>query len=200
MPDPQRPAQDREDGPLRIEVVCTGNIARSPLAAALLDAEARSRLGPGAPVIVTSSGIHGWDRHPAVEGMQHEAAARGVDLSAHRSARTTPRRVGRADLVLTMTEQQRGAIHRSVPDAMGRTFTVREFARLARQVATPDGARDSAERARRIIAACHAARDDPVLRDENVDDPYGGSQAAYRRTADELTEQVTAVARVLFGA
>lgn len=165
----------------------------------MLEEEARARLGPDATAVtVRSSGIHGWDRYPAVEGMQRAAADLGVDLSGHRSSRTTPADVERAHLVLTMTESQRRVIHESVPAATPCTFTLREFARLAGQVGpVTDGS--PAERLTHLVAACHAARESPVGQGEDVADPYGGSYESYRRTADEVAALVAQVAGALFG-
>ena len=56
-------------------VVCTGNIARSPFAAALLEHEARRRSGPDAAIVVRSAGVNGLEGYPAVaEGRDVQAA------------------------------------------------------------------------------------------------------------------------------
>lgn len=189
------------DEVLEIEVVCTGNIARSPFAAALLEAEARARLGAAVPVWVRSSGVHGWDGRPAVEGMRREAAARGLDLSRHRSSPTRAAEVQRAHLVLTMTEAQRQAVAGMAPGAAERAFTLREVARLLDAVAPPHPEGTPVARVVAVIGAAHRARARVPAPPgpEDVLDPYGGSGAAYARTAAELTDLVMRVAERLFG-
>jgi len=87
--------------------VCHGNICRSPYAAALLGHElARSAQGA---IRVDSAGFAGphWPCPPfAVE----VAAARGLDLSAHRSKPVSPSGVSVADLIVVMDKPQARAL------------------------------------------------------------------------------------------
>jgi len=95
-------------GPVRrIVVVCLGNINRSAYAAALL----RTRLGTtddDGPTVV-SAGFIGPDRPSPPEAIG-VAAARGVDLSGHRSQLITADVSRDADLVLVMNRAQRAAV------------------------------------------------------------------------------------------
>ena len=82
-----------------ILVLCLGNICRSPYAAHVL----RARLGP--LWRVAEGGFIGPDR-PSPDSAVSTAAARGVDLSAHRSRLATPLEASRADLLLVMEPRQ----------------------------------------------------------------------------------------------
>lgn len=188
-----------------ILIVCTGNIARSPLAEVLLQEEARRRLGPEAPVRVHSVGVHGLDGRPAVNEMQQEAASRGADLSRHRGARVRPDDVRDADLVITMTENHRRELLLSVPAAKERVFTLKELARLLSAAEEPEDPPDDgsvAERVRTLARRAHRARPraPQAAGPEDVRDPYGGSRAGYQEVAAEIDGLVCEVAEALFGA
>jgi protein-tyrosine-phosphatase len=104
-------------------MVCTGNTCRSPLAAALLDQQAR---GVGLALVVESAGVAAWDGSPASEGAYLTALERGLDLSGHR-ARRFDRAIGEsADLILTMTASH-AALIRGMGFA-GRTWLLTEWA------------------------------------------------------------------------
>lgn len=184
-----------------ILIVCTGNIARSPLAEVLLQEAARRRLGPQAPVWVHSVGVHGLDGRPAVDEMQQEAASRGTDLSRHRGARVRPDDVRDADLVITMTENHRRQLLGSVPAAEEHVFTLKELARLLSAVDEPPDDPPVAERVRTVAHRAHRARPraPQAVGPEDVLDPYGGSRAGYREVAGEIDALVSEVADVLFG-
>lgn len=94
--------------PMQILFVCTGNTCRSPMAAAMLR---RALTEHGlSHVQVASAGIGAWDGAPASEGSLLVGMENGLDLSEHR-ARLLSRELARsADLILTMSEQQRDRV------------------------------------------------------------------------------------------
>lgn len=182
-------------------IVCTANICRSPLAEAMLAEAAAERLGPDAPVHLSSSGIHGLAGEPAAPLSADEATGRGLDLSGHVARVTDAEAVGRADLILTMTERHRGRIVRLHPAAARSTFTIREFARLTGALKPLEGDLSVRERVRFVTRLAHGARA-YVARpseEEDVADPYGGPREGYIETADQLAELVDAIAPQLFG-
>ena len=96
---------------VRVVFVCTGNTCRSPLAAAALRAE----LGSDAEhVEVVCAGTSAADGQPASEGTRAVAARAGIDVSTHRSRRTTAPLVRAADFVFVMEP-----LHRVALEALG---------------------------------------------------------------------------------
>ena len=192
----------RPDDPVaQVVVVCHANVARSPLAMVLLEREARDRLGPRPDVWVRSAGVRAMDGHPAAEGSQRAATDLGLDLSAHRSALLSRADVEDTDLVVTMSERQRGHVVRMHPGALHRTFTLPELARLGAAVDPPDPAlphrarlRDAVRRASH--ARPHVARPEAP---EDVADPFGGPEAGFAAMADRVGALVAQVAEALFG-
>ncbi|MGH7531565.1 MAG: low molecular weight protein arginine phosphatase [Gemmatimonadales bacterium] len=88
--------------------VCTGNICRSPLAAALLERALKQR---GLDEVrVSSAGTGAWDGAPASEGAYLVGLERGLDLSSHRARLLTREMVEQSDLVLTMARHHRARV------------------------------------------------------------------------------------------
>jgi len=108
----------------RILLVCTGNICRSPLAAAILFRALADRELTG--VEVSSAGTGAWDGAPASEGAYLVALERGLDLSGHRARLLTRELVENADLILTMARHHRARVDELGGD--GRVFVLGEFA------------------------------------------------------------------------
>jgi protein-tyrosine-phosphatase len=108
----------------RILLVCTGNICRSPLAAALLDRALQRRGAEG--VVVASAGTGAWDGAPVSEGAYLIGLERGLDLSAHRARLLTRELVDEADLILTMARHHRARVHELGGE--GHVFVLGEYA------------------------------------------------------------------------
>jgi protein-tyrosine phosphatase len=192
--------------PFRILVVCTGNICRSPMAQALLTHGLRKRLGDDADAsfVVTSAGTHGlsgWEIEPAAQQVLDEL---GVTLDPFTAREMLEAHVGEADLVLGATREHRAAAVTMAPRVSGRTFTLRELARLAGSVdpAAVEPTDDPAARARRMVAEAAQHRgyvrpDDP--RDDDVADPYRRPTAAFQQAGQEIQEAVDAIVDLLVG-
>jgi protein-tyrosine-phosphatase len=103
--------------------VCTGNICRSPLAAALL---VRGLKEQGVEVTVTSAGTGAWDGAPASEGAYLVGLERGLDLSGHRARLLSRDVVEQADLILTMARHHRARVDELGGE--GRVFVLGEYA------------------------------------------------------------------------
>lgn len=113
----------------RILVVCAQNVCRSPYLAATIAADI-DRLASG--YVVVSRGVRAEPGQPmcniAHASLPPEAAGHG---DAHRSRLLKAGDVQRAELILTATTRERGAIAILDASARARTFTVREFVLLA---------------------------------------------------------------------
>ncbi|MBI4361740.1 MAG: low molecular weight protein arginine phosphatase [Euryarchaeota archaeon] len=109
----------------RVLVVCTGNICRSPVAAALL---ARRASEWGLRVAVKSAGTAPQDRVPeATRRLARELY--GLDLSGHRARGVTREMVEGSHLVLCAEEGHMEALQGLAPGACRRIFTLWGFAR-----------------------------------------------------------------------
>lgn len=165
-------------------VLCRANMARSPLAAALLR-DALDRIGRSDIRVVSA----GFDV-PSAEAVSDEALqvgrGRGLDLSRHRSRRVSADEVADAALILTMTEAERARAARLAPLAISRTFSLPELSRLLR---TSDR---RARTARDIATRAHRARPvtPPADAPEDVADPLGRGVRHYQGMADRLTGMI----------
>ena len=86
---------------MTVLIVCTGNICRSPMAAAILEHLLQAR-GITA-IAVRSAGTAPWDGAPASEASYLVSLEHGLDLSSHRSRRLTTDIVADAGLILGMS-------------------------------------------------------------------------------------------------
>lgn len=185
------PQADRPLGdPANVLVVCTANMARSPVATALLSA--------GAPPAYrfASAGIHARLDMPAVREARQIATHFGLDLSTHRSQPVTQMLVSEADLIITMSERQRDHCSRMAPTAALSTFTIRELVRLlSDDVATLDSAPAGYARVERIVGQATNNRlvSAGSPQPEDVQDPVGQGErhwAAFTRDILDLTRQL----------
>ncbi|QCR19871.1 arsenate reductase/protein-tyrosine-phosphatase family protein [Agrococcus sp. SGAir0287] len=186
MPLPSSPRDARDEGPFRILVVCTGNVCRSPLAAAVL----RARLAQGTDAIaVASAGLQPREGEPVDPAVAREAGRLGVDVAGHAARALRLDEVMTSDLVIVATRRQRAVVAELAPAAASRTFTLLELdATLAQldagDVATPAPpvARD---RLTQVVRAAARARG-PAARGLAIDlpDPYRGSAEVHRGVAD----------------
>lgn len=111
---------------IRVLLVCTGNVCRSPMAEGLLRKMLRDRAQHG-EVVVESAGTFAAQGAPASTDAVDVAAASGVDLRGHVARSLTARLVGRADLILTMEPEHGDRVLRAFPDAAGKTHLITTF-------------------------------------------------------------------------
>jgi protein-tyrosine phosphatase len=176
----------------RVLHVCTGNICRSPMAERLTRAGLEQRLGPDARrFVVESAGTWGHSGSPMEPHALSVLAAAGVDGSDFRARELVAEHVVAADLVLGATREHRAAAVVLHPRAASRTFTLREFARLAAAVdpaaLTAD---DPVERARELVRAAAGQRGlVPPERpsDDDLADPYQGPERGFAVCGELVT-------------
>jgi protein-tyrosine-phosphatase len=108
----------------RILFICTGNTCRSPMAEALLRRMAHQR---GLTLAVRSAGVSTVDGLP-VSG-NALATLRRRDIEHAGSSRTlTAEAVNWADLILTMTGNHKRSLLQWHPEAVDKSYTLKEFA------------------------------------------------------------------------
>ncbi len=173
----------------RVLVVCTGNICRSPFVERVL----RARLGPAAQV--ESAGTRALVGEPADPQVQTLLVERGIDGTGHAARRLTPDLITDADLVLTATRDHRSAVLALRPVLLKRTFTIREFARIAPTVSEDGTVLDPA-----AVADSRALCPPSSPADDDLADPFGRGADAFRRMATEVDAVVdplaSAIARI----
>jgi protein-tyrosine phosphatase len=177
-------------GAVSVLVVCTGNVCRSPAAEVLL----RAGLGRRSGIRVVSAGREARVGEPVDEPMRRLLADRGLSTTAAAARQLGPDLVRAADLVLTMTTEQRSAVVAQVPAAVRRTFTLREFAELA-ALSAPDavaGAGSPGERLRALVQAAPRARACRQAGPEHddVEDPFRRPEAVHARVLAAIDDAV----------
>jgi protein-tyrosine phosphatase len=199
------PAGSRETyGPrVRILFVCTGNLCRSAVAERLTRSLA-SRVLAHSPeldrVEVVSAGIHAEDGERMHPRSARALEALGGSASGFRSQRLTGELAASADLVLTMTRDQRAAALGVNPRGLHRTFTLAEaadlvrLADLSRLELMPLDAR-AAEFGRRLNAARSCRLVSPA---DDISDPMGQRAAVHAEVAACIERTLRPLADVLF--
>jgi protein-tyrosine phosphatase len=173
-----------------ILLLCTANICRSPMAAALLTQELATR---GIAAQVSSAGTLGSGAPPPAE-VAAVMAGYGLDVAGHRSHLAAPGDLARADLVLAMAREHLRHAVVAAPDAWPRAFTLRELVRRGSLA----GPRQPAETLAQWLSRVQAGRSRMALLGESaqddVADPIGGPLGGYEQTAAELRHLVVGLA------
>ena len=156
----------------------------------------REELGDAAAAIeVTSAGTGALVDEPMQPFALQAVQALGVTGGEFAARDVEPAMLAASDLVLTATRQHRKLVVTAEPSVIRRTFTIKEFARLAASLgdlaaATPAALVEKVAGQRGWSPAVSAAEDD-------VADPYGLPAERYTATAAELSEAVTVIADAL---
>jgi protein-tyrosine phosphatase len=179
-------------GEAGIVVLCTANVCRSPMAAALL---ARQLAALGVTVPVRSAGMisNGDPPHQEVVAVM---ASYGIETASHRSRIVCAADLAPASLVLAMARDHLRYATITEPGAWPRAFTLKELIRRGEQI----GPRPPGEPFSRWLSRAHAGRERTSLLgdslDDDVADPAGGPMRAYADTASLLDRLVTRLAEL----
>ena len=162
-------------------------------------ADRSERLLEGA-LRVRSSGTWARPELPPTAEAAEVAAARGIDISEHRSTPFAADLAEWADVVLTMTGEQRDEVLHAAPSAEAKTFSLKEFVALLGGLPPAEGHTREAM-VSRIAGADRLRRSGEAPRpaDEDVADPIGMSEDTYRSVGWELEELTDALVRGLAG-
>ena len=184
--------------PSGVLIVCHANLCRSPMAEYLARELLSQRLGGDDPgVRVSSAGTHAVPGYPMHPHAARLTAERGTDPEAFRSRPLHADQLRTAGLILTATRAQRTTCVALAPSALRRTFTLRQFARLATAAIDQgwparDGQRDPAQRLDAAVAAASRARaglQPPAQPDaDDLTDPVGQPIAEFRRCVREIEQ------------
>ncbi len=182
----------------RVLAVCRANYCRSPITEVILQAAADAVVGPGGWA-VSSAGIDvrfSADMHPLAREV---LADRGYQPGHHQTHQVDGADLADADLILTSSRAHRAAVVTRSPAAIGRTFTLLQFARLA-DLVDPIDASDAQQSGLALIREAKLARADvlhggPEL--DNLVDPMGRPRPAFEACADTVRDAIDRILRPL---
>ena len=182
--------------------MCHANLCRSPLAERLARRAFDDAFGAAAVgVIISSAGTHAYDGSPMHSGSAAVLAECGIDAGGFFSRTVNVSVLADADLVLTAERNQRAACVTLAPATIGRTFALRQFARLA---AASAGSRCTSAtvpgRLRELVDVVNAGRHlvPTVSADlDDLPDPVDQPIEAFRECAREIWRSVSTIVGVI---
>jgi protein-tyrosine phosphatase len=118
--------------------VCTANICRSPMAAALFQGSVKT-WPEGQLWRIESAGTWAQNGQPACAGAIAAMRSRGLNISRHRSRMVTAELLESFSLILTMEKSQQEAIRVEFPQVAARTHLLSEVAGRQGDVKDPYG-------------------------------------------------------------
>ena len=138
----------------------------------------------GLDIETRSTGTHAWSGRAATIEGRKVMNEHGVSIDQHRTIELDDKLVTWADLIIGMSREHSRDTVRAFPEAADKTFTMKGLLELlgdlppyTETVAWLDAAASMRERAESIP-------------NQDVDDPIGEREAAYRRVAAEIRELV----------
>lgn len=178
--------------PFSVLHVCTGNICRSPMSERILaglTGEDVLNHGAGISAFHDGEGMHSTS--------MDELESRGYDYEGYKARHIERAHVEASDLILVATTGHLEYIADRFPEAVGRTFLVRSFGRMAADLLPelPDG--DVPTRGKALVAAADARRGD--YDELSLSDPWGMHRGAFSQVASQLEDALKAVAAALEG-
>jgi protein-tyrosine phosphatase len=177
------------DVPFTVLVVCTGNISRSPMAELLI----RNAVGGDRDLVVSSAGVHALVGQPMDAGAATVMRELGLNPAGHRARQFEPAMAASADLILTAERYHLETVLKQAPTALRRTFTIREFARIAEHL-RPATRRQVVAQAS-VVRGLAPRPKDPLA--DDIADPHGQPVEVSRATAAELTRALGLIVRAL---
>ena len=171
---------------MRILVVCTGNVCRSPLGELLL-----RRYLERTSILVESAGTRGLPGHMIDPSSGRLLAGVGIDSDSFRSRRLTKDMTEPTDLILCFERGQRRDIVALAPSVVRRTFVLTEFAAMCGFCAD-HGMVKGLTISERILSVVGQA---PLIRAhidryEDISDPYGRDFEYFEQAADETNQAI----------
>ena len=204
--------------PFAVLHVCMGNICRSPMAERLLVARFADQIAvehevdqepaatdPAGLLYSHSAGTGGWHVGESMNPpATRQVLERGGDPDGFAARQLRGEHIDSSDLILTATGEQASYVIALRPDAMSRTFALREFGRLLADVdpnqlppslPTPEGV---LARGRALVAVTDRRRGGwPPRPEDDLDDPWGLGDRFFGRIADEIESPLRRLARIL---
>ncbi|MGR4067825.1 low molecular weight protein-tyrosine-phosphatase [Billgrantia sp. C5P2] len=136
----------------RILILCTGNICRSPVAAAMLEARLHGKQ-------IESAGLNALEGQGVEPTARLLAEAEGLNVSAHQARQVSLETLFKADLVLVMSDGQRLAVGQMAPSVLGKTMLFGRWLDGGQGREIPDPYRKSDEAFRQVHQLLREAAD-----------------------------------------
>lgn len=118
--------------------VCTGNVCRSPMAAALFNWRAK-RLEETDEWVAESAGTWANNSQPASGYSMTVMAQRGLDITGHRARTITDQDMEQSDIVIVMTRSHRDALAAEFPRHRHKIHLMSELRGRAYDIGDPYG-------------------------------------------------------------
>ena len=136
--------------------VCTANICRSPMAAALLCARLQKERTDWRDWQIDSAGTWAMEGEMAAKNSRLVLSERGLDISAHRARTVTAEMLSGYQLILTMEPGQKEALQVEFPAIAERVFLLGEMDDSMLAIEDPyggpiEGYRSAAEKIDRML-------------------------------------------------
>jgi protein-tyrosine phosphatase len=178
----------------RVLVICTGNLCRSPVAAAML----AGHTNRGSRSVEVFSAGTAVGPFPVPAALVSAVRERGIDLRAHRAGQVQRDDLAVVDLVLGAERAHVRELALLDPSAWPRIFTLKELVRRGGVV----GPRGPGEPLAEWLSR---AAEDPTTRDlqgssgvDDVVDPFGGPDVGYVQMIMELDGVVRQLADLVW--
>jgi protein arginine phosphatase len=178
---------------LRILFVCTGNTCRSPLAEGLLRIRVHKE---GLAAEVRSAGVSATTGVPISRNSASILKEAGFNEPIS-SLAIQESDVKWADLILTMTVGHKRTVIQRFPDAVDRTFTLKEYVeddpRILQAIVEREQLVSELQLKQALAQSVSVEERSRIFTLENsipdydISDPYGGSLDVYRQTANEIS-------------
>jgi protein-tyrosine phosphatase len=187
----------------RLLYVCTGNICRSPFAEILTRHLLVGRLGgrAAAGFHVSSAGVTavvGSGMYPDSRDQLAPWRLDGVAAERFTARQLRSAMIAESDLVLGASTRHRSAVVDRNHAGLPITFSILEFARLARAVDPAELPQEPVARAHALVEAARMQRGlVPPDGSDSVADPMGRSLRAHQEAAAQIREAVQAIVDVI---